>query len=102
MVENNMEVVGVEKGGNVEGFVQQEDLTNGSCSDHMHCFDKDIVLPETSFYTEVIECLSRNGYCFISILGSVGGIITYSDIQKPPVRMWLFGMITIVEMYIDS
>jgi hypothetical protein len=28
----------------------------------------------------------------------VGGIITLSDLQKPPVRMWLFGMITLLEM----
>jgi hypothetical protein len=31
-------------------------------------------------------------------LGCVGGIVTLSDLQKPPVRMWLFGMITLVEM----
>ncbi len=30
--------------------------------------------------------------------GAVGGIITLSDLQKPPVRMWLFGIITLVEM----
>jgi hypothetical protein len=75
---NNIEVVGVRKDGEVEGFVKQEDLTDGSCSDHMNCFDKDIILPETSYYPEAIECLSRYGYCFISILGSVGGIITYN------------------------
>ncbi len=100
MAENTIELVGVRKDGEVVGFVKHEDLTDGSCCDHMHCFDKDIILPETSFYPEVMECLSRYGYCFISIIGSVGGIITYSDIQKPPVRMWLFGMITIVEMFI--
>ena len=31
-------------------------------------------------------------------LGAVGGIITMSDLQKPPVRMWLFGMISLMEM----
>jgi hypothetical protein len=35
---------------------------------------------------------------FVTILGQVGGIVTKTDLQKPPVRMWLFGMITIIEM----
>ena len=35
---------------------------------------------------------------FVRVLGAVGRIITRSDLQKPPVRMWLFGMITLVEM----
>jgi hypothetical protein len=32
------------------------------------------------------------------VLGSVGGIITLADLQKPPVRMWLFGLLTLIEM----
>ncbi|MHC4206613.1 MAG: HD domain-containing protein, partial [Planctomycetota bacterium] len=48
-----------------------------------------------------INCLDRSKYCFVSVLGNVGGVITRSDIQKPPVRMWLFGMITILEMFIS-
>ena len=35
---------------------------------------------------------------FVRVLGTVGGIITMSDLQKPPVRMWLFGMISLMEM----
>jgi hypothetical protein len=49
----------------------------------------------------VIDCLARSKYCFVSVLGSVSAVITRNDIQKPPVRMWLFGMISIVEMYIS-
>jgi hypothetical protein len=29
------------------------------------------------------------------VLGQVGGIVAKTDLQKPPVRMWLSGMITI-------
>ncbi len=100
MDENNLEVVGVRRDGVVAGYVLQQDLTAGRCGDHMHCFDKGTVLAETAFYPEVIDCLSRSSHCFISILGSVGAIITQNDIQKPSMRMWLFGMITIVEMFI--
>ena len=100
MNKNDLEVVGVRREGVVAGYVQPQDLIGGKCGDHMHCFDKGIVLAETSFYPEVIDCLSRSRYCFISVFGSVGAVITQNDIQKPSVRMWLFGMITIVEMFI--
>jgi hypothetical protein len=43
--------------------------------------------------------LAETRYCFVSVLGKVGGIVSRTDIQKPPVRMWLFGMITIMEMF---
>jgi len=100
MNKNDLEIVGIRREGVVAGYVQQQDLTGGKCGDHMHCFDKEIVLADTSFYPEVIDCLSRSKYCFISVLGSVGAVITRNDIQKPSVRMWLFGMITIVETFI--
>ena len=100
MNKNDLEIVGVRREGVVAGYVQQQDLIGGMCGDHMHSFDKEIVLAETSFYPEVIDCLSRSKYCFISVLGSVSAVIIRNDIQKPSVRMWLFGMISIVEMFI--
>ena len=35
---------------------------------------------------------------FVSTLGNVGGLVSRSDLQKPPARMWLFGMVTLIEM----
>ena len=32
------------------------------------------------------------------MFGSVAGIITPADMQKAPVRMWLFGIVTLIEM----
>jgi hypothetical protein len=34
----------------------------------------------------------------VRILGEVGGILTRADLQDPPVRMWLFGLLTAIEM----
>ena len=46
---------------------------------------------------DVIFVLTRHRYCFVSALGSIVGVISRADIQKPVVRMWLFGIITFVE-----
>lgn len=35
---------------------------------------------------------------FVEVLGHVSGIVTRGDLQKAPVRMWLFSLVTLVEM----
>jgi hypothetical protein len=42
--------------------------------------------------------LNHTPFVLINLLRNVGGIITRDDVQKPPVRMWLFGIVTLVEM----
>ena len=42
--------------------------------------------------------LRDHRWVFVSILGQVGGIVTRGDLQKAPVRMWLFGLVSLIEM----
>jgi hypothetical protein len=46
----------------------------------------------------VIRVLTRHESCFVELLGQVEGVISRDDINSPIVRMWLFGIITIIEM----
>jgi hypothetical protein len=48
---------------------------------------------------DVIEVLTRHDHCLVQTGGRITGVIERADIQKPLVRMWLFGIITLVEMY---
>jgi hypothetical protein len=97
--ENNLDIVGLRNNGLVAGYIRRNELTDGKCSDHMHYFDEKLLISATSSLQEVLEILAESEYCFVSLLGKVGAIVTRYDIQKPPVRMWLFGMITIIEMF---
>jgi len=47
---------------------------------------------------DVLEVLSRHDFCFVQQFGEVVGAVTRGDMGKPVVRMWLFGILTIVEM----
>ena len=99
MSEKNLAIIGVRKDGVVAGYANKDELTGGKCADHMQEFDDKQVLSATSSLQEVMGALAETRYCFVSVLGKVGGIVSRTDIQKPPVRMWLFGMITIMEMF---
>ena len=41
---------------------------------------------------QTLHCL------FVTAFGKVGGIVTRADLQKSPVTMWLFGLISLIEM----
>lgn len=45
--------------------------------------------------------LSDKEVVFLKTLGRVNAYVTLDDIQKAPVRMWLFGMLTIIEMFMS-
>ncbi|HED16036.1 MAG TPA: bifunctional (p)ppGpp synthetase/guanosine-3',5'-bis(diphosphate) 3'-pyrophosphohydrolase [Gammaproteobacteria bacterium] len=84
--------------GTVEGYIRSKDLTGELCSEHIRHFAPDQVIRGDARLTEVIHVLTRHEYCFLSQIGDINGVICRDDINKPIVRMWLFGMITLSEM----
>jgi len=99
MEEKDLEVAGVRQEGSVSGFVLRDDLVKGACGDCLRLFAADQTVYADAPLSRVIDALVRYDHCFVSVLGAVGAVISREDIQKPPVRMWLFGMITILEMF---
>jgi hypothetical protein len=99
MIEKDFDLIGIRLSGLVNGYVRCEDLTTGICRDHIRPFspDDDLV-PDTANLIDVVKSLAINERCFVVILDRVSAIITLSDLEKPPMRMFLFGLITLGEM----
>jgi hypothetical protein len=98
--ERGLSLVGVRRGGLVAAFSFASDLGAGRLADHAREFDAEDLVPATASLPDTIASLDANGRCFVSILGRPGGIVTFRELDKPPVRMWLFGMITMFETYL--
>ena len=97
--EFNRDVATVRVDGEVMGFVTTEQLDHaGACGTHIRYFARDQVLTGDATFAEVIHVLTRHDYCFISLLGQVQGVLNRDDVNKPYMRMWLFGIITLFEM----
>ena len=92
------DVVGVRRNGRVAGYVEQTTLGPGVCGDYLQPIDETAVVADAAPLADVVLALNRMPRLFVRVLGGVGGILTLSDLQKAPVRMWLFGMVTLVEM----
>ncbi len=98
MQSRGLEVAGVVYQGEVIGFIERKDLGEGTCAGVMQTFGEDQVVPDSTPLADLVLLLDRYSRVFVSVFGGIGGIITRTDLQKPPVRMWLFGMITLIEM----
>ena len=98
MRERGWPVAGVRSAGLVDGYLRVEDLDSGHCADHRRPFSRGQVIRADATLSEVIFVLTRYTGCFVESMGEVSGLILREHVQKPIVRMWLFGMITVVEM----
>jgi hypothetical protein len=91
------DVASVRVSGRVQGYLCHSWLGKGDCADHFRTFTVDQVVLGEAPLSDVIHVLTRHDFCFVSLVGEVTGVIGRDDINKPMVRMWLFGMITMLE-----
>ena len=56
------------------------------------------MIADTASLNEVIQKLSATCRLFVRSFNEVNGIIQIQDLQKAPMRMWLFGLVTITEL----
>lgn len=95
---HQLQVVGVREAGYITGYINSLPSGDGPCGDFAHPIQDDQVLPGNAPLTDLVLALNQVPFLFVNLLGEVGGIVTRADLQDPPVRMWLFGLITLIEM----
>lgn len=98
MKSRGFDVVGVREEGFITGYIQYADLQDGVVGDHRKNFDASKVLNESDPMLDTLEALKDSRWVFIKFLGNPSGIVTRGDLQKAPMRMWLFGLISLFEM----
>jgi hypothetical protein len=102
MQHHYQDVASVRSKGKVHGYIRLPDLEATSCADRMRHFTADQVVDSDTPLSDVIHVLTRHDYCFVTLLDEVVGVIGRNDINKPIVRMWLFGLITMIEMRVGQ
>src|SRR5262245_30964854 len=95
---NDFDVVGIRREGRVIGYIDGASLEDGACGQYQQPLEKAAVVSDSVPLLKIIMGLKNTPFLFVSVFGGVCGIITPSDLQKPSVRMWLFGIVTLIEM----
>lgn len=89
--------------GEVKGYLVLNNISGKrTCGSASRPFSSDQVLSGDAGFAEVVHVLTRHEYCFVSLLGQIQGVIGREDTNKPYMRMWLFGIITLTEMRITE
>ena len=91
-------IAGVRENGFIAGYLMIDELGEGPCSLFCHPIQEAKILSGNAPLSELVLALDQVPYFFVEFLGEISGIVTRTDLDDPPVRMWLFGLITLIEM----
>lgn len=100
MDQRGFDIIGVRQLGVVEGFADRMDLNAGSLAQHMRPFEERQLVDESVSVIDILLRLKEIPSVCVEVMGQVSAIITRGDLQKAPVRMWLFALISLLEMHL--
>lgn len=95
-------VIGVRRDGRMRGYLRAGEGGDGPCADVAHPIRPDQVLESTDSLSGMVHVLTRYDFAFVQAFGQVAGVLTRDDLHQPIGRMWLFGMITLIEMEVSA
>ena len=98
MGKHDFDVLGIEEDGIICGYVKQSNLETGRCKDHLCRFSPSELISESTPLICLLSILRESPRVFVLDRNRVSGIVTRGDLQKAPVRMFLFGLINLLEM----
>jgi hypothetical protein len=93
--------VRIERDGPVIGFVERKRLKNKTIRDHLAPLTEDDWVKESLSLASLIQRLKQREFVFVRLEANAAGIITQADLNKPPVRVYLFGLISLLEMHLS-
>jgi hypothetical protein len=98
---DDFDVLGVYENNQVSGYIEKENLEAGHCKDYQKIFHPPQLIANSTPLIDILPILKENNWIFVLEKNHVTSIVTRADLQKAPVRMLLFGQITLLEMNIQ-
>lgn len=101
--ERGYDAAGVQESvdGPVLGYLITKELTTGVVSDHIKPLKAEDLVSDSTPVQDMLAVLRRKERIFVLSGFRVCGILTRADLNKPPVRIHLFGLISLCEMHLQ-
>lgn len=99
MIEKNFDVVGVMRNGTISGYVRQADLNDGECGSSTIPFQATEIIASRTPLIELLPLLKGRPTFFVLDRTEINSVVNRADLQKWPVRMLFFGLVSMLEMY---
>jgi hypothetical protein len=103
LVRRDFDVAGVKENeeGPVLGYVVTKDIGEEKFRNYVTPIGIDIVISDSTPVANIVNILDGNEFAFVIAGNQITGIITKADINKPPVRIFIFGVISLLEMHLN-
>jgi predicted transcriptional regulator len=102
LIERDFDTLGVvDDDEQKRGFVIGEKLGENPIESYIEPFGIAVIISESTPIAELLEILLNKEYVFVLARNSVDGIVTRADINKPIVRIYLFGLISLFELHLN-
>jgi hypothetical protein len=96
--DSQVSVVGIRQCGHITHYLLDEDLTAERPRLQPRSFETLQMAKLETPLADIIHSLNYHSHCFVELEGEVIGVISRSDLDKPAARMWLFGLIMLIEI----
>ena len=84
----------------VIGFVERESLRTGTVGDHVKQITVGDLIADSSPLPTIFAILKERQRVLVLKGSQVSGIVTQAALNKPPVRIYLFGLVSLLEMHL--
>jgi hypothetical protein len=101
MEERNYDVMGLLDGERMSHYIARDLLTDhGTCHDHGRQIEPTEIVSSTTPLIDLLPIMKLKDRLFVLDGARLESIVTSADLQKPPVRMLLFGLVTLLDMFL--
>jgi hypothetical protein len=96
------DVLGVRRSGVVHRWISTKALSSNETDPIQREFTRGNVIQPYASLNEVTLSLRKEEFLFVHELGQIIAFISKSAFEKPPMRMWLFGIVTVSEQRVSQ
>lgn len=98
----HFDILAVEEQGEIVGYIERHELGEGRIADYMRAFSPRELVSDSTPLIQLLSIFKKKTRVFVLENNSIKKLITYADLQKPPIRMLIFGYITLLEMRLSD
>lgn len=100
--ERSFDVAGVKEVDKpITHFVTADELKKGgTVRDHAQRMSIEDVISDATPLVRMFSLLAARPYSFVLVDDIIAGIVTRADLNKPPARVYLFGLVSLLEMHL--
>jgi CBS domain-containing protein len=95
------EMLPVVTDGVILGYVERQTLTDGPCAASERRLGPTDLVSDSTPVLDLFPILAQRPRVFVLQGNRVTGVVSRSDLQKPPIRMLLFSLVTFLEMHLQ-